>query len=510
MFARTLFACLCLCLLSAGVFAEDVSSAREAFDKGDFAKVVAVCTALLEKGANAEAYYLRAKAYISLGKPAEAEKDFAALFALIPGDMDGNAIKEKYPFVVDASKKYFPIVCPFDLSRWGPKSYTLHAFSFDNGRFERSVGLVGLFMKVSPENVFNMWLTKILLLKDNFNDAQNYIFPYVKDNPEDAWGWKLRADTQRELAARTEDRRASGKFLKGALDDYNRAIDMSGSEPAFFYNRGLYYLQQNNKESAMRDFRKALDIDPKYVAALFDFGLLLRDTGYIPDAVDSFSRAIAADPEFGEAYYQRGFIYFAQMNKIREAIADLQKAAELVPCTDVWSLLGDALKKGQQYDKAIAAYTKALEWDPQSDNSFYRRGDCYGLMAEWDKCVADLTQAIALGRDNDAQYYYYWFTRGKYRQLAARHKEAIADFEKTWDFFVKLRKYQAMEKGEIKSMDEAVKISGQDIPINLNCILALWEQSANAIKDADAQAKCKHWYDFIAENMKSKGYVPLK
>jgi tetratricopeptide (TPR) repeat protein/predicted aspartyl protease len=90
--------------------------------------------------------------------------------------------------------------------------------------------------------------------------------PVIASHPDDS---KLGS----MLNARCWMRAQAGLELDAALDDCNRALKRSGSQPAFLDSRGLVYLRQGKYAAAIADYDAALAVAPKMAWSLYGRGL---------------------------------------------------------------------------------------------------------------------------------------------------------------------------------------------------------------------------------------------
>ena len=67
---------------------------------------------------------------------------------------------------------------------------------------------------------------------------------------------------------------------------------------------------------------------------------------------------------------------------------------------------GKRLDREEDYDRAIADFTEAIRLDPKDDWAYYYRAQSWNAKGEYDKAIADLTEAIRLD-PNDASVYYF-------------------------------------------------------------------------------------------------------
>src|SRR5579863_3329829 len=95
---------------------------------------------------------------------------------------------------------------------------------------------------------------------------------------------------------------------------------------ADYFAQGLQALHSNNVVGAKDGFQKAVDKDPKLAVAHFDLGLLDEQAGDLGATESEYKAALEADPDHLSAILNLGHLY----------------------------------RLKDQFDKAIALYTKAL------------------------------------------------------------------------------------------------------------------------------------------------------
>ena len=103
----------------------------------------------------------------------------------------------------------------------------------------------------------------------------------------------------------------------------------------------------------------------------------------------------------------------------------------------------DYLAEGNR-KKALAAYTKAIQVDPQCHTAYVRRGLMYKDAGQHEKAMADFTKAIEIDATDS---YPYELRRDLYRNVYHDEAKAKADDEAAalirkgrWDELPKLRK----------------------------------------------------------------------
>jgi tetratricopeptide (TPR) repeat protein len=84
-------------------------------------------------------------------------------------------------------------------------------------------------------------------------------------------------------------------------------------------------------------------------------------------AVDLFTRAIELDPLFTSAYYQRGVLYWREIQNYHHAIRDL---------------------------------TRVLELDPEWTEALFNRALAYQSRGDFEQAIADYERFLATGGDS--------------------------------------------------------------------------------------------------------------
>jgi len=81
-----------------------------------------------------------------------------------------------------------------------------------------------------------------------------------------------------------------------------------------------------------------------------------------------------------------------------------------------------------EWDKAIADFTQAIRLDPKSSNPYNDRGVAWYLRGEYDKAIADCSEAIRLNPKDEMAYGnrgLTWSCKGEWDKAIADYNEAI-------------------------------------------------------------------------------------
>jgi glycosyltransferase involved in cell wall biosynthesis/tetratricopeptide (TPR) repeat protein/GT2 family glycosyltransferase len=207
--------------------------------------------------------------------------------------------------------------------------------------------------------------------------------------------------------------------VEGAIESYQRAIELSGNLPVWVYlnlgdglrqidrldeaisayekalalepeNAGIQRLlevatkrkeanegdrcyrakqlqREGQLEEALAEYRAVLAEDGSNLVALHQVAQICETQGKWDEAVEGYRRAIDLDADSPFWVYRHLGFALSQLGNLDEAVAAYEKAVELNPEDGATqSLLGYARKKKGDLEGAIFSYHRAIELDPES------------------------------------------------------------------------------------------------------------------------------------------------
>jgi tetratricopeptide (TPR) repeat protein len=118
---------------------------------------------------------------------------------------------------------------------------------------------------------------------------------------------------------------------QGALNDYNRAIQINPRNANAYYNRGLLKATKfQDPQGALADYDRAIKIKPAYDAAYNNRGnLKVEQLKDYQGALADYNQAIKLKPRNADAYYNRGVLKYTLLTDRSGGIADMQQAVKL-------------------------------------------------------------------------------------------------------------------------------------------------------------------------------------
>ena len=263
----------------------------------------------------------------------------------------------------------------------------------DLGRIEEAIQAYQNAIGLAPEQI-SPWnnLGNLYKKLERHEEALTAFQKAIEQNATDAVSWNGLGDLYHELG-RNDD--AIYAFLKaielspgyahswsglgnsyveeGRLDDalaaHQKAIEIDRRAINSWLGLGDIYRMQGNNENASMAYRTAIELDPKNAQAWNELGNLYYSVGAYDEAMRAYHKAVELDQNCGQSYGNLASIYIHQ-GRHADAIPLLQKGIELSDdITDkacLWNRLGDAYRRLDDYDNAIAAYRKADAFDPET------------------------------------------------------------------------------------------------------------------------------------------------
>jgi tetratricopeptide (TPR) repeat protein len=189
-----------------------------------------------------------------------------------------------------------------------------------------------------------------------------------------------------------------------------------------FYVRGDKKLDKKDYKGAIEDFNQAIQLNPDLANAYFKRGNAKSSLDDNTGAIADYNQALKLDPGNASIYFYRGL---AKDNQ--EAIADFNQALKLDPGSSAtYCARGNAKYWLEDYQGAIADFDLAIKLNPDYANAYYSRG-----IAKSD--LGDKQGAIAFSNNSTVVEIERLLTRRSHffshkcisrfsRQLLRRHK----------------------------------------------------------------------------------------
>jgi serine/threonine protein kinase len=163
--------------------------------------------------------------------------------------------------------------------------------------------------------------------------------------------------------------------FSGALDNYNKAIELNPKYADAYRNRGtLKFGQFDDLDGALADYSKAIELDPQCDSSDYNNrGMVKENLNDISGALADYSKAIEIDPKCNIAYSNRGLLK-GSLNDITGALTDFNKAIK-IDSQDAITYGNRACLRETLNDilGALSDFNKAIELNPQDAITYGNR-----------------------------------------------------------------------------------------------------------------------------------------
>lgn len=119
--------------------------------------------------------------------------------------------------------------------------------------------------------------------------------------------------------------RLNHKNYKGALEDYDKVIELDPMDEESWLYRGMVKELLKDPDGAFINYTQAITLKNDYARAWLTRGNLLSKLNRFSDAAEDYSVALTWFPEYGAAFYNRA-LAFQKLGKLKEACEDLLQA----------------------------------------------------------------------------------------------------------------------------------------------------------------------------------------
>ena len=230
------------------------------------------------------------------------------------------------------------------------------------------------------------------------------------------------------------------RTLRVSLTDTDAARIEKAARPtriprAFeLYSRGQIAAQkgdQEGNEAAVDLLSRAIEVDPSFVVATYMLGVVHSSLGNRWKAAAQFRASTQLDATYPEPAKALGDLYLSQPRRLfDQAVEAYGKAIELRPFyADAYVGLGDAKAAKSDVDGAIAAYQKALVYNPVNPRVHMSLGKIYyGEKGLYYESVNAYKKAIDLDpRSVDARMGLgeVYEEKGLYKEATEEYKRVI-------------------------------------------------------------------------------------
>jgi tetratricopeptide (TPR) repeat protein len=239
------------------------------------------------------------------------------------------------------------------------------------------------------------------------------------------------------------------KHYDKARETLQRAIDLKPKPQILsssYHFLGRTYGDLEQHEKAVAAYQEAVRVNPADGSSYREMGVSLFRLNRNDQAVMSLQQAIRLRANDGLAYYDLGYIYLAmgrkaearQVHQKLQSI-DASRAQKLAADIAKQTPASEAYQAGwkqfndHEYDKAIPSLLEAARLDPNSLDAYMVLGDAYGRTMQFDKAAAAYKRALEVQPDDQYALRYLgtaYMMMGNKREALEMHSR-LAKIDRT-------------------------------------------------------------------------------
>lgn len=175
---------------------------------------------------------------------------------------------------------------------------------------------------------------------------------------------------------------------------WERAIRHDGLNYTAYHNRGYFRDLNGDLGGALEDYDKAIELKPDYADAYLNRGYLHRTEGSYDKALSDYNATVRFDPERSDAYNNRAKVRFL-LGDIEGAIADYSEAIETSPGSPIPLYnRGELLRSLGRTEAALRDFQDAIALDPGFSAAYYGRGLIRSSRGDLRGAESDMSRAL--------------------------------------------------------------------------------------------------------------------
>ena len=203
----------------------------------------------------------------------------------------------------------------------------------------------------------------ISLARQNWKEGEEYLTKSIHLMPKHPGNYINRAMA-----------RYNQNNLRGAMADYDTALDFDPNNFLGHYNRGLLRAQVGDDNRGIEDFDFVLKLEPDNLMALFNRALLLEQTGNLRAAIRDYSKVIEEYPNFWFGLQHRaacnrrlGNTKQAELDEFRILKAQMDKRYGHQPRLSKKQMRKRSDEDLEKYNQLVVADEQEVEHEYKSD-----------------------------------------------------------------------------------------------------------------------------------------------
>ncbi len=181
-----------------------------------------------------------------------------------------------------------------------------------------------------------------------------------------------------------------------ALELVNRLIDIDSDDPQAYFMKGIIVRDKYQDTTlALQYFQNAVDIKQDYIDALDMLGVLLAARG---DTLAKYyyQRILDQRPNRDDIYYKLG-VYYMNQGETNRALEAYTKAIQINPRnTEAYYSMGYINIQLQDYARARDLFSKSIQASDRNYRAYYGRGYSFEMLGDVLNAQKDYRKALEI------------------------------------------------------------------------------------------------------------------
>ena len=217
----------------------------------------------------------------------------------------------------------------------------------------------------------------------------------------------------------------SSQVLDQAIAEFTKIVSL---EPKNLENRlllGQLYTVKHDKAKAEEQFKAAQDIEPDSEDVVLNLARLFAESGDLKRSVETLE-AVPVNDRTSKEEFALGAAY-EQLKDSKKAIAAYQRAVDMEPENlDAAHALAQALLNDNQFDEALKQFKQLADADPEDTASLDRISEIERRQGKYTEALATIRKA----RAKDPNSLEAGYNEGLLLDVLGRYDEAVTTYQK--------------------------------------------------------------------------------
>ncbi len=195
------------------------------------------------------------------------------------------------------------------------------------------------------------------------------------------------------------------KQYEEAAKAYSEAARVKDSDAMYHYKLGKAYWNANNVSQAQSALERSVQLNEKLYGAQYHLGQVYEKQGKPKEAATAWTASAKLAPSFGPPFIHLGNLYI-KWDRLDPAVSVLDQGRLNVRdgehLTEIYYSLGMAYTKQGNWDKAIEAYSNAIQTRSSNLDALRQRGFAYAEKQDVENAKKDLKEFVDQGGGGNA------------------------------------------------------------------------------------------------------------